>query len=228
MACALRFGAKTSSPLRGGTFFARRCVRGIFRRVHAATKNDPASFRRHRRRKPGRGSGPFLDFSRDGGTGDGSPRLGACFYWECLLSGSPRSGIAGGGAAAAAGRRTGDGRRRCAVRQGRETKDGGRGTGADAALRAGDGGRGTGAGCGRAGGWVLAAIGGGCWPWALRGGGLGGGFRGGREIERVEFLVCWGLILERTAVCLLAGGSGGDGGALRQDEDRRRGLGADR
>ena len=88
---------KRPAPFGGWTFFTRRCVGGIFRRVHAATKNDSDSFRRHRRRKPGRGSGPFLDFSRDGETGDGSPRPGAFFCWECLLSGSPRSGIAGGG-----------------------------------------------------------------------------------------------------------------------------------
>ena len=56
--------------------------------------------------------GPFLDFSRDGrgrfaarrGTEDGGPRSAACFFWKCLLSGLPRSGIAGGRAAAAAGR----------------------------------------------------------------------------------------------------------------------------
>ena len=57
---------KGSGPPRGRTLFARRSVRGIFRHVRAATKNDSASFRRHRRRKPGRGSGPFLDFSQDG------------------------------------------------------------------------------------------------------------------------------------------------------------------
>ena len=63
---ALRFGAKRVQPARGWTLFTRRSVRGIFPAVHAAGKNDPASFRRHRRRKPGRGFGPFLDFSQDG------------------------------------------------------------------------------------------------------------------------------------------------------------------
>ena len=63
---ALRFGAKRVQPARGWTLFTRRSVRGIFPAVHAAGKNDPASFRRHRRRKPGRGRSPFLDFSQDG------------------------------------------------------------------------------------------------------------------------------------------------------------------
>ncbi len=146
---------KGSGPLGGRTLFARRSVRRIFRHVRAATKNDSASFRRHRRRKPGRGSGPFLDFSQDGratlcrapGTEDGGPRSAACFFWKCLLSGSPRSGFAGGRAAAAAGRgtrgrartlRCAPGTRgrahalRCApgTRDGRrETRDGRRGTG---------------------------------------------------------------------------------------------------
>ena len=98
--------------------FARRFVGGIFPAVQevncpegarettlgcAAGKNDPASFRRHRRRKPGRGPGPFLDFSRGRartlrcapGTGDGSPWSAALFCWKHLLPGSPRSGIAG-------------------------------------------------------------------------------------------------------------------------------------
>ena len=57
--------------------------------------------------------------------------MGACFYWECLLSGSPRSGIAGGGAAAAAGRRTEDGGRARTLRCAPETGDEGRGMGAD-------------------------------------------------------------------------------------------------
>ena len=75
--------------------FARRSVRGIFRHVHTATKNDLSSFRRGR--KPGRGFGPFLDFSGDVGTEDGGPRSGACFCWECLLSAWPRSGFGGEG-----------------------------------------------------------------------------------------------------------------------------------
>ena len=61
---ALRFGAKRVQPLAGWAHFTRRFVRGIFRHVHAVTKNDSDSFRR--RRKPGRGFGPFLDFSQDG------------------------------------------------------------------------------------------------------------------------------------------------------------------
>ena len=143
---------KGSGPPRGRTLFARRPVRGIFRHVHAATKNDSASFRRHRRRKPGRGSGPFLDLAQDVGTGDGGPRSAAIFYRWCLLSGSPRSGIADDRAASAAGQahslrcaprdegraRTlrcaqgdegrGDGRMRSAVRRGRGTGDEGRET----------------------------------------------------------------------------------------------------
>ena len=67
-------------------------------------KNDLAGFRRRRRRKEGRGFGPFLALARDGGTGDEGPRSAACFYWKCLLSAWPRSGFGGGGAAAAAGR----------------------------------------------------------------------------------------------------------------------------
>ena len=93
-------------------------LRGIFPGVRAAGKNDLASFRRQRRRKPGRGCGPFLELPRDEGRGTGSPRSAAIFYWECLLSGSLRSGIAGGRAAAAAGRGTGDGRGRFAARRG--------------------------------------------------------------------------------------------------------------
>ena len=66
-------------PFLGCGIFTRCCVRGIFRHVHAATKNDLGSFRRGR--KPGRGFGPFLDFSRDGrgrfaarrGRGTGAP-----------------------------------------------------------------------------------------------------------------------------------------------------------
>ena len=67
-------------------------------------KNDLAGFRRRRRRKEGRGFGPFLALARDGGTGDEGPRSAACFYWKCLLSAWPRRGFGGGGAAAAAGR----------------------------------------------------------------------------------------------------------------------------
>ena len=96
------------SPLGGCLGFARRCVRGIFRHVHAATKNDLASFRRRRRRKPGRGFGPFLDLARDGGTGDEGPRSAACFCWECLLSAWPWSGFGGG--RGRCGGRTGEGK----------------------------------------------------------------------------------------------------------------------
>ena len=104
-------------------------LRGIFPGVRAAGENDLASFRRQRRRKPGRGCGPFLELPRDEGRGTGSPRSAAIFYWECLLSGSPRSGIAGGRAAAAAGRETEDGRGRFAVRRRRGTGAGARVTG---------------------------------------------------------------------------------------------------
>ena len=91
---ALRFGAKRVQPL-GWTRFIRRSVRGIFPAVRAAGKNDLSSFRRGR--KPGRGFGPFLDFSGDVGTEDGGPRSAACFCWEGLLSAWPRSGFGGGG-----------------------------------------------------------------------------------------------------------------------------------
>ena len=124
---------KGSGPLGGRTLFARRSVRRIFRHVRAATKNDSASFRRHRRRKPGRGSGPFLDFSQDGRAtlrraprngGRGSP-VGCLLLLEvpavrlAAERHCRRKGRCGGG--------TGD-----------------EGTGADASLRAGDEGRGTG------------------------------------------------------------------------------------
>ena len=145
---ALRSGA--GGPAEAGTP-TLRSVRGIFRHVHAATKNDP-----------------FLSAAVGGGNQEGAPapswtlpgtvgrgtgaRWGACFCRGCLLSGSPRSGIAGGRAAAAAGRETrgrahalrcapgdegretGDGRGRSAARLG--TRDERRGTGADAPPRA--------------------------------------------------------------------------------------------
>ena len=131
---ALRFGAKRVQPL-GWTRFIRRSVRGIFPAVRAAGKNDLSSFRRGR--KPGRGFGPFLDFS-----GDGGPRSAACFCWECLLSAWPRSGFGGEGAAAAAGRGTGAGASPRAGDGRRRTGDEGRGTG-DEGRRTGDEGRGT-------------------------------------------------------------------------------------
>ena len=114
---ALRLGAKPAQPQRGWAGLARRCVRGIFPGVHAAGKNDLASFRRHRRRKPGRGSGPFLDFSRTRGRGMGVP-------------GRLRS--ASGGACYPA-------RRKAALpaRGPLRRWDGGRGTGVGASLRAG-------------------------------------------------------------------------------------------
>ena len=76
---ALRFGAKRVRPHRGRTLFTRRFVRRIFRHVHAATKNDSASFRR--RRKPGRGFRPLPGLFPGRaqalrcapGTGDGVP-----------------------------------------------------------------------------------------------------------------------------------------------------------
>ena len=40
------------------------------------------------------GDSPSWTFPR--GTGDEGPRSAACFYWRCLLSGSPLSGFAGG------------------------------------------------------------------------------------------------------------------------------------
>ena len=80
-------------------------MRRIFPDVHAAGKNDFSSFRR--RRKPGRGL-PFLDFSPED-EGRKSP-VGCLPLSGCLLPGSPRSGIAGERAAAAAGRKSPVGR----------------------------------------------------------------------------------------------------------------------
>ena len=117
---------RTRPGFAGAMAMALRSVRGIFRHVHAATKNDP-----------------FLSAADGGGNQEGAPapswtlpgtvgrgtgaRWGACFCRGCLLSGSPRSGIAGGRAAAAAGRET-RGRAhalRCAPGdEGRETGDG--------------------------------------------------------------------------------------------------------
>ena len=135
----LRFGAKRVRPHRGRTLFTRRFVRGIFRHVHAVTKNDSDSFRRHWRRKPGRGFGPFLDFSQDGrgrfaarwGRGTGAPvgcllllrvpavRLAA--ERHCRREGRCGGGTRDGGRRADASLRTlgtKDGRIRCAVRRG--------------------------------------------------------------------------------------------------------------
>ena len=39
-AAALRFGAKPARPFWGWAGFTRRSVRGLFRHVHAAAKND--------------------------------------------------------------------------------------------------------------------------------------------------------------------------------------------
>ena len=80
---------KGSGPHRGRTLFTRRSVRRIFRHVHAAAKNDPTSFRR-KRRKPGRGPGPFLEFPEDGG-----PHSAAFSYRWPLLSAWPPSGFGG-------------------------------------------------------------------------------------------------------------------------------------
>ena len=88
-------------PLVGRGGFTRRCVRGIFRRVHAAVKNDPVL-------SAATGGGnqegvpPSWTFPR--GTGDGSPWSAACFCWKHLQSTWPRSGFGGGRAAAAVGR----------------------------------------------------------------------------------------------------------------------------
>ena len=80
---------KGPGPHRGRTLFTRRSVRRIFRHVHAAAKNDPTSFRR-KRRKPGRGPGPFLEFPEDGG-----PHSAAFSYRWPLLSAWPPSGFGG-------------------------------------------------------------------------------------------------------------------------------------
>ena len=149
--------------------FARRSVRGIFRHVHTATKNDLSSFRRGR--KPGRGFGPFLDFSGDVGRRTGVPgRLPASAESACYPPGRGAASAARGPLRRRDGGR-GDGRGRFAARRGRRTgvpgrvrasvgsacyppgrgaasaargplrrRDEGWGTGADASLRAGDGG----------------------------------------------------------------------------------------
>ena len=95
------------SPRGGCLGFTRRCVRGIFRHVHAATKNDsvfpPPEEKRRKGFRPLPGPCP--------GRGDEGPRSAACFYWECLLSAWPRSGFGGGGAAAAAGQGRGGSQR---------------------------------------------------------------------------------------------------------------------
>ena len=132
MVCALRFGAKRVQPARGWTLFTRRFVRGIFRHVHAVTKNDLASFRRHWRRKPGRGFGPFLDFSQDGrGRCAARWRRGTGVPGGVPASVEGACGPARRGAALPAGgplRRRDEGREtacgRCAARQG--TGDGAR------------------------------------------------------------------------------------------------------
>ncbi len=71
------------------------------RTCHRENESDP--FRRWGRRKPGRGFGPFLEFSRDGG--QGSP-VGCLLLWEVF------AGRGAVGAASAAGlwkiRRDGD------------------------------------------------------------------------------------------------------------------------
>ena len=120
---ALRFGAKRVRPRGGRTLFTRRSVRGIFPGVHAAGKNDPVLSAVGDGGNQEGAPAPSWTFPGTVGRGTGA-RSAACFYLWCLLSGSPRSGIAGGRAAAAAGRGTGDGRGRFAVRRGRGTGDG--------------------------------------------------------------------------------------------------------
>ena len=108
----------------GAMAMALRSVRGIFRHVHAATKNDP-----------------FLSAADGGGNQEGAPApswtlpgtVGRGSPVGCLLlSGVPavrlaaerhcrREGRCGGGDE---GRRTKDGRGRCAARRGRGTGDG--------------------------------------------------------------------------------------------------------
>ena len=99
------------SPRGGCLGFTRRCVRGIFRHVHAATKNDLASFRRRRRRKEGRGFGPSWTLPGTVGRGTKVPgRLPASSGSACYPPGR-EAASAGGGAAAAAGRGRGGSRR---------------------------------------------------------------------------------------------------------------------
>ena len=115
MVRALRLSAERDQPLRGWSRSTRRSVRGIFRHVQevncpkgarettlgcAAAKNDLASFRRERR-KPGRGPLPGLS---PGDEGRKSP-VNCLLLSGCLRSGSPRSGLAGERAAAAARRK---------------------------------------------------------------------------------------------------------------------------
>ena len=111
----LRFGAKRVRSHRDRTLFTRRSVRGIFRHVQevncpkgarettlgcAAAKNDLTSFRRGRR-KPGRRPLPGLS---PGDEGRKSP-VNCLLLSGYLRSGSPRSGLAGERAAAAARRK---------------------------------------------------------------------------------------------------------------------------
>ena len=150
---ALRFGAKRVQPLAGWALFTRRFVRGIFRHVHAVTKNDSDSFRR--RRKPGRGFGPFLDFSQDGrgrcaarrGRGTGVPGgvpasvEGACGparRGAALPAGGPlrRRDEGRGTACGRFAAHAGDEGRAHTLRCAPGTRDEGRETGAGALLRA--------------------------------------------------------------------------------------------
>ena len=103
----------------GWTRFTRCSVRGIFPAVRAAGKNDLGSFRRGR--KPGRGFGPFLDFSGDGGRRTGVPgRLPASAESACYPPGRGAASAARGPLRRRDGRR-GDGRGRFAARRGRRT-----------------------------------------------------------------------------------------------------------
>ena len=123
---SLRLGAKRVRSHRDRTLFTRRSVRGIFRHVQevncpkgarettlgcAAAKNDPTSFRRRRRRKPGRGSPSWTCPLGDGRgrfaarRGRGS-RSAACRYRGLLLAAWPRSGFGGGNAAGSFARRS--------------------------------------------------------------------------------------------------------------------------
>ena len=90
----------------GWTRFTRRSVRGIFPDAHV---NDPFLSAAIGGGSQEGAPAPSWTLPGTVGRGTGDPRWGACFCRGCLLSGSPRSGIAGGRAAAAAGRETGAG-----------------------------------------------------------------------------------------------------------------------
>ena len=63
-AAALRFGAKPARPFWGWAGFTRRSVRGLFRHVHAAAKNDSDVQEMVSPFPPGRALGHIRDAAR--------------------------------------------------------------------------------------------------------------------------------------------------------------------